>query len=114
MKALICLFLCSGVSAYVHHHTHPYQILGLNYNISESCFDGITCPDDEHVFGFVMDFYENHGNCMEDFELAGHQLKNYVLNELDEDMCLDVSSILVIAKVQAVQYINSWRLMNTT
>ena len=104
MKALICLFLCSGVSAYVHHHTHPYQILGLNYNISESCFDGITCPDDEHVFGFVMDFYENHGNCMEDFELAGHQLKNYVLNELDEDMCLDVSSILACVKYLFITY----------
>lgn len=95
MKALIIsLFLCYGVSANVHHHAHPYKILGLNYNVSESCFDGISCQDDEHVFGFVMDFYENHGSCIEDFELSGHQLKNMVLDELDEDMCLDVSPLI--------------------
>mgnify|MGYP001190059763 CR=1 FL=1 len=99
MKALIIsLFLCYGVSANVHHHAHPYKILGLNYNVSESCFDGISCQDDEHVFGFVMDFYENHGSCIEDFELSGHQLKNMVLDELDEDMCLDVSPFVSNSK----------------
>ena len=95
---IICLALISLANAYIHHHVHPYKILGLKYNISESCFEGITCGDDEHIFGFVMDFYENHGSCSEDFELSGHRLQNYVLDELDEDMCLDVSSILAYVK----------------
>ena len=89
---ILCWALISCSYTYVvHHHTHPYKILGLKYNISESCFDGLKCEDDEHIFGFVMDFIENRGSCNEDFELSGHMLQNEVLDELDEDMCLDVS-----------------------
>ena len=89
MKTIILLLLIYEIFALKHHHTHPNKVLGLKYNLTSSCFNGITCPDDEYVFAFVMDYYQNRGPCPEDFELYGHHPSNVVRDELDEDMCLD-------------------------
>ena len=93
MKAIIYFLLIFEVYCAVHHHPHPQKILGLKYNLTEACFQGITCDDDEYVFGFVMDYYGNHGNCPDDFELTGHGFESVVRHELDEDICLDTGVI---------------------